>query len=140
MALLPVDQLLEQSKTNVKAFNIGKQLTENAKENAQKLIEKLLARIEILTLKINNDGVLQEIYDLYEEILNQEEILQEYNNDLEFSGFLCSHNLMEKAYEVALNYVTKIENLKMEDNISKQILLAKGCKIYSLYLFFPFKK
>ena len=124
LALLPSDQLLEQTKNVVEAYNVGKQLVENAKESATKLIEKLTARIDILQLKINEEGVIQEIIDLYDALIAQSDIAGEYYYELEYTAFLIMHNKTEEAYNVAVKYVERVENMQLENEQQQFYMLG----------------
>ncbi len=115
LALLPIEQLLEQSKTVVEAYNIGNQLTQNAKENATKLTEKINARIDILMLKMNENGVIDEIIELYKALIEQSKVLDELYYELELTAFLITHNKTEEAYEVAKEYVERIESFDFDN-------------------------
>ena len=115
LALLPVDQLLEQNKTVVEAYNVGKQLVKNAKESALKLAEKINARIDILLLKMNEKGVIDEVIKLYKALVDQGKVLGELYYEVELTAFLMTHNKTEEAYEVAKEYVERIESFDFDN-------------------------
>ena len=132
LALLPADQLIKQSQNTVEGFNLGKKLVENAKEQSEKLIEKLNARIEILQLKINEVGVIEEINELYKALVAQEDIIKEYLYTIEYVSFLVIHNMTTEAYNVTLNYIEKMKGIYDINEEDKLYYLGRGYNTLSL--------